>query len=526
VDTVLNWLARYELLPSRRLVVQVFEALAVDNDLHGALAFISRLSRAKYYVSGFTYSLLIDALTKHQNSEGAMFVFLHMERARFAPHTATFNKLIQSFARLGDYTTSYRLLQDMQRHGLSPDNTTFAALIAACAQGGRMDLALQMFDYFRKFHSRLTRAKHTHKIKDIKLLQSARAAAAASASSSDPSSSVVPHDTRELVPLTLGPAPFEALILAHLARGELHESVARLNEMVALSVQPSRRIYASLINFCVDANRNSEAKQLWEQALEIGVVPNVSLYTAYMRTLTALADLQHLYAEMTQGGDAHPHADQHALPAEDAAAKQRVTVAAAENGGVVVSAPGSFHGPLLPSAYVFAQLLAAMLREGRVEQLGWLVAEMRSARVLPNRPMRVLMRALLHKAGRVVEARLFWRLVHTRSADALDDAMIELLVKGSDEAQARALLAELDAEWQANRERAARSQQQDTELEPSDESAVEEEAAALAEAQHAAPVQAAEYVSEYTEPTAADFPQGVRLPPQEEEVQEGKARRE
>jgi hypothetical protein len=121
---------------------------------------------------------------------------------------------------------------------------------------------------------------------------------------------------------------------------------------------------------------------------------------------------------------------------------------------------------------------------------------------------------------------LFWRLVHTRSADALDDAMIELLVKGSDEAQARALLAELDAEWRANREKAARSQQQDTELEPSDESAVEEEAAALAEAQHAAPVQAVEYVSEYTEPTAADFPQGVRLPPQEEEAREGEAQRE
>jgi len=502
VDTVLNWLQRYGLIPSRRVVVQVFEALSVDNDLHGALAFISRLARMKYYVSGFTYSLLIEALTKHQNSEGAMFVFLHMERARFAPHTATFNKLIQSFARLGDYTTAYRLLQDMQRHGLAPDNATFASLIAACAAGGRMDLALDMFEYFRKFHSRLMRAKHTHRIKDIKLLQAAGS-----------STSPVPHDTRELVPLTLGPAPFEALILAHLARGELHEAVSRLNEMVDLSVRPTRRIYSSLINFCVDVGRLNEARQMWEQSLQVGLVPNVPLYAAYMRTITPFAELQHLYAEITQGGQAH----QQQQEAEAAGG-------ATKAGGVVVSQPGSFHGPLQPNTFVFALLLAAMVRESRLDQLGWLLREMRSTRVLPTRPMRVLIRALLHKCERPLHASLYWRLVHARTEDALDDAMLALLVDGSDE-EARVLLAELAQELKEKLAAQAAQAQGEADAAAhaaaaaaaSEEAAAAEEAAALAEVQHAAPVQAAEYTMEYAEPTAADFPDGVRLSPQEEE---------
>jgi pentatricopeptide repeat protein len=199
------------------MVRSVFEALAIDNDIHAGLAFITRLYKLKYYVSGFTYALFIQALAKHQNSQGCMFVFLHMEKAKFAPHAQTFNALIHAFAMIGDYQTAYRIMQDMQSSKLQPNGHTFAAIIEACCRAGKMDLALDMFEYLKAHHTNLTTTKQIHTAaeqdasarinKNIKLL------------------AVPPQPVQQTVPLTLGPQPYAVLIGEYLRLGQLPKAI-------------------------------------------------------------------------------------------------------------------------------------------------------------------------------------------------------------------------------------------------------------------------------------------------------------
>lgn len=145
--------------PTLHIVRASMEALALDNDVHGALALVARLHKMRYHVTGLTYALIIHALAKHQNSEGCMFVFLQMEKAKFTPNVQTFNALISAFARVGDYRTAYRLLRDMQRSGLPgaqmADSRTFAAIVEACCRAGKMELAIEMVDYLNKNYAKL-----------------------------------------------------------------------------------------------------------------------------------------------------------------------------------------------------------------------------------------------------------------------------------------------------------------------------------------------------------------------------------
>lgn len=219
---LLMHIERAKLLPSYTLVRSVFEGLAIDNDIHGGLAFITRLYKLKYYVSGFTYAIFIEALAKHQNSQGCMFVFLHMEKAKFAPHAQTFNALIHAFSMLGDYQTAYRLMQDMQASKLQPDSHTFAAIINACCRAGKLELALQMFDYLKKHHTQLTTVQQIRTSeeqpqegqqvgKDIKLL------------------TVRPQVVRKTVPLALGPQPYAVIIGEYLRMKDLPKAIVRHN---------------------------------------------------------------------------------------------------------------------------------------------------------------------------------------------------------------------------------------------------------------------------------------------------------
>ena len=386
VDLVMAWLDRYAFIPSYRIVQQIFEALAIDNDLHGAVAFITRLHRMKYYVSGFTYAVLIQALAKHQNSEGCMFVFLHMERAKFAPHAATFNMLISSFARLGDYTTAYRLMQDMQRHKLTPDNRTFASLIEACARANKLDMAEEMLQYFKTFHARLTRSVRVHSVKNIKLIGIENA----------------PDDERRHVTLELGPEPFEALLQGYLLARRLPDAIRVLNEMItsAAPLKPSSRSYALLLDECLRQGRPLEvARQLWEQALSVGVKPTARLYLAYMRHVPTFALTQNLYMELITGSSSLT-GDEDVESGHSGSDGQTDVVSSAS------TSSSTFHAPMQPTLHVFQELLNKMGREKAVHLLPWLLAQMREQKVAPTLYFLQQLCRFLFESGRGAHALL------------------------------------------------------------------------------------------------------------------------
>ena len=471
VDLVMGWMDRYAQIPSFRVVRQIFEALAIDNDIHGGLAFITRLARMKYYVSGFTYAMLIEALAKYQQSEGVMFVFLHMERARFAPHAQTFNSLIASFAGLGDYKTSYRLMQDMIKAGCTPNNATFASLIEACVRGDNLELGLEMFEYFRTWHRTLTVAVSDRtRNKNIKLVGLDNA----------------PDDVRIKQPLALGREPFEAIMHGYLATGQLAKAIEVVNDMVAQGIAPSARTYSILLeavrtNYAKSPQQQTEmpaqassethsdstaapastsaaataetvdsasvrarksldvACQLWVQALGIGVSPTVRMYTALMRHQLSFADVKHLYDELVQGSEDFA-LQQKNRKKDDGASYDKTEVVGAD----ALQSPSTFHAPLRPNLPVFQILISALAQEisasdsptaaaaspsasRALSTLPWLFSSLRRYHVSPNWSLVLEVSGILERVGLTAGAREIKRAFWSQGEAAFTDEFVHKL---------------------------------------------------------------------------------------------------
>lgn len=503
VDLVMGWMDRYAQIPSFRVVRQIFEALAIDNDIHGGLAFITRLARMKYYVSGFTYALLIEALAKYQQSEGVMFVFLHMERARFAPHAQTFNSLIASFAGLGDYKTSYRLMQDMIKAGCTPNNATFASLIEACVRGDNLELGLEMFEYFRTWHRTLTVAvSDRNRNKNIKLVGLENA----------------PDDVRIKQPLALGREPFEAIMHGYLSKSQLAKALEVVNDMVAQGIAPSARTYSILLEAVrtayanpaqqatMPAQASSEtdtadaaaappasasapataaadtvdsasvrarksldvACQLWVQALGIGVHPTVRMYTAFMRHQLSFEDVKHLYDEMVLGSETV--AQQQKNKTDAVAVDEKTEVVAAD----ALQSPSTFHAPLRPNLAVFQILISALAQEvsatpavataaaspsssRALSTIPWLFSALRRFHIAPNWALVLEVAALLERLGLGPGAREIKRAFWSQGEAAFTEEFVNALCTPEGN---RALQGERKKQLQAQSGAAASQQPQ------------------------------------------------------------------
>lgn len=131
--------------------------LSLGKQLHSCIISAGFISNV------FCGSALLDMYAKCGSLKDAVVVFKDMPER----NTISWNALISAYAQNGDGEATLRSFAEMIESGLHPDPVSFLSVLTACSHSGRVDEALEYFNFMTQTYDVAPRKEHYASLVDV-----------------------------------------------------------------------------------------------------------------------------------------------------------------------------------------------------------------------------------------------------------------------------------------------------------------------------------------------------------------------
>lgn len=270
---------------TRSLAISLVQrALSIRNtefDVSKQLGLLSRSRRiAQPDLSLFKNAVLQNlSLGRHNHKHNNAALKLYRKirgRLNLVPDVGLLMAMVKRFSALRDSEGMYEVLEDFRKHHEAPPKEAYSLIMAQLARHGDFDAVDGLFRDFIVRHGKENIQKHA------RFLFSACSRRA----EADRADSVL-QSLRETYGYEPNLEAWNSLIATHARVGNHDGAMSLLQKIMAANLTPSNSTYGILMNMFARRSDYDTTSTLYEQAISVGIKPNVPMLNSLVLALVA-----------------------------------------------------------------------------------------------------------------------------------------------------------------------------------------------------------------------------------------------